>query len=127
MAVQFKMVPKQNNLSTPPVVKYYPCAVSQGEVNLDDLAKIISESSSMSKADCYGVIIALSNAIGKSLAEGNIVKIDNLGTFALKLQGSAADSPEPLGKNSIKGAKINYKPSKELKKRREQVTYKRIR
>jgi predicted histone-like DNA-binding protein len=127
MAVQFKMVPKQNNLASPPEIKFYPCAVSRGEVNLDDLAKIISDTSSMSKADCYGVIIALSNAIGKSLADGNLVKIDPLGTFSLRLQGTAADSPEPLGKNTIKGANINYKPSRELQKRMEQVTYKRIR
>ena len=127
MSVQFKMIPKQNNLVSPPEVKYYPCAVSKGEMQLDDLAKIISGRSSMSKADCYGVIMALSDVIGEALSNGNIVKIDNLGTFQLILQGTAAETDEALGKSNIKGAKISYKPSKDLKSKIKRITYKRMR
>jgi len=105
MSVQFKMIPKQNNLVTPPEVKYYPCAVSKGEMQLNDLAKIISERSSMSKADCYGVVVALSDVIG----------------------GTASETEDALGKANITGAKISYKPSQELKKRVKQITYKRMR
>jgi predicted histone-like DNA-binding protein len=127
MAIKFKMVPKQNNISSPPEIKYYPCAVSQGEITLDDLARIIASRSTISRADCYGVIMALSEVIGQQLKEGRIVKIDDLGTFSITLQGSAAESPTPLGKINIKGAKINYKPSKELRENIKQFTYKRIR
>lgn len=127
MAVQFKMVSKQNNLVSPPEVKYYPCAVSVGEVNLDDLARIIAGRSTMSRADCYGVIIALSDVIGESLSNGNIVKIDNLGTFQLVLQGTAAETEDALGKSNIKSAKINYRPSKDLKSKMKRNTYKRMR
>jgi predicted histone-like DNA-binding protein len=127
MSVQFKMIPKQNNLVSPPEVKYYPCAVSKGEMQLEDLAKIISGRSSMSKADCYGVIMALSDVIGEALSNGNIVKIDSLGTFQLILQGTAAETEETLGKSNIKGAKISYKPSKNLKSRIKRITYKRMR
>jgi predicted histone-like DNA-binding protein len=121
------MIPKQNNLVSPPEVKYYPCAVSKGEMQLDDLAKIISGRSSMSKADCYGVIMALSDVIGEALSNGNIVKIDSLGTFQLILQGVAAETEQVLGKSNIKGAKISYKPSKELKSKIKRITYKRMR
>lgn len=127
MSVRFKMIPKQNNLASPPEVKYYPCAVSKGEMQLDDLAKIISERSSMSKADCYGVILALSDVIGQVLSNGNIVKINSLGTFQLVLQGTAAETEDALGKSNIKGAKISYKPSKELKSKIKEITYKRMR
>ena len=127
MSVDFKMIPKKNNLASPPEVKYYPCAVSKGEMKLDDLAKIIAGSSTMSKADCYGVIMALSEVIGQSLADGKIVRIDSLGYFQLYLHGTAADSEEPLGKSNIKGAKISFKPSKGLKSKIKQITYKRIR
>jgi len=127
MAVHFKMVPKQNNIASPPVVKFYPCAVSKGEVTLDDLSKMVADNCSMSKADCYGVIIALSHVIETSLSNGNIVKIDNLGTFSLTLQGTAADSPEPLGKSSIKASKIVFRPSKDINKAMKKIEYKRIR
>ena len=94
MSVKYKMVPKKNSLVTTAVVKYYPCAVSQGEVNLDDLARIVASRTTMSRPDCFGVIMALSDVIGESLANGNIVRVDNLGTFQLTLTGTAADSGE---------------------------------
>ena len=127
MAVSFKMVPKKNNLVSPPETKYYPCAVHQGEDDLDRLAAIVVSQSTMSRADCYGVIISLTKAIGESLAAGRIVKIDNLGTFQITLQGLPADSPADLGKSSIKSAKIINKPSRNLKQVVKQLSYKRIR
>ncbi len=127
MSVRFKMIPKQNNLVSPPEVKYYPCAVSKGEMQLDDLARIIAGRSTISRADCYGVIMALSDVIGEALSEGNIVKIESLGTFSLTLLGTAADAAASLGKTNIKGAKISYKPSKDLKSKVKEITYKRMR
>jgi predicted histone-like DNA-binding protein len=81
----------------------------------------------MSRPDCFGVIMALSDVIGESLANGNIVRIDNLGTFQLNLTGTPADTEAALGKSNIKAAKINYKPSKDLKTRMKRITYKRMR
>ena len=127
MAVQFKMVPKQNNIASPPEVKYFPCAISQGEVNLDDLAKIVAGRSTMSRADCYGVIMGLSEVIGEQLADGRIVRIDNLGTFSLSLQGTAADAPESLGKSNIKKAKMLFQPSRAIKEVLKTIVFKRIR
>lgn len=127
MPVSFKMVSKKNNLASPPVTKYYPCAVHNGEDDLDSLADIVVSQSTISRADCYGVIIALTKAIGESLSAGRIVRIDNLGTFQITLQGLPADSPDDLGKSSIKGARIIYKPSRNMKQTMKQLTYKRIR
>jgi len=127
MAVTFKMVPKKNNLASPPETKYYPCAVHNGEVNLNQLAAIVASRSTVSRVDCSGVIIGLTQAIGEALAAGRIVKIDDLGTFQITLQGLPANSPADIGKSNIKGAKIIYKPSGNMKEAMEQLTYKRIR
>jgi predicted histone-like DNA-binding protein len=127
MPVQFKMIPKQNNLVTPPEVKFYPCAVSKGNVNLDDLAKVISSRCTISKADCYGVISALSDVIGEALSDGKIVKIQNLGSFQLSLLGIASEDETSLGKANIKSARVVYRPSKDLKTKIKGITYKRIR
>ena len=127
MPISFKLVPKQNNISNPPQIKYYPCAVNKGEITLDDLARVIASRSTVSRADCYGVIIGLTTAIGEALADGRIVKIDELGTFQVTLQGTAAESENDLGKSNITAAKINYKPSKRMKTLLKNVVYKRIR
>jgi hypothetical protein len=88
------MVPKQNNIASPPEVKYYPCAVSQSEVNLYDLARIVASKCTISRSDCHGVIMALSKVIGQQLVQGNILRPDELVTFSLTLQGTAVVSPE---------------------------------
>lgn len=93
MAIEFKMVPKQNNIASPPQTQYYPCAVSKGEVDLEYLAELIASRSTVTVADCYGVLIGMSEAIGEELANGKIVKIDRLGTFALTLKGQGTDEP----------------------------------
>lgn len=127
MSVNFKLVAKKNSLTNPPEVKYYPCAVSKSEEDLNSLTATISSRSSMSKADCYGVIIALTEAIGEALTDGKIVKIESLGTFQLTIKGTAAETIDELGKANISAAKIIYKPSNDLKKRLKNITYKRIR
>jgi predicted histone-like DNA-binding protein len=127
MAIHFKMVAKQNSLATPPETNYFPCAVHQGETNLEMLAETIAGASTMSKADCYGVIIALTEAIGTALTQGQIVKILSLGTFQLTLQGTGTPNPEDLGKANIKGTRIIYKPSASLKNKLKETSFKRIR
>lgn len=110
------MVPKQNNIASPPQIKYYPCAISQGTIDLDQVADIIANRSSMSRADCYGVLIAMTDVIGDAISQGKIVNLESLGSFSPTISGTAADSPEVLGKNTIKSANVRYKPSKRLKK-----------
>ena len=127
MSIEFKMVPKQNNIASPPQTKYYPCAVSKGEVDLEYLAEIIASRSTVTVADCYGVLIGMSQVIGEELANGKIVKIDRLGTFALTLKGVGTDTPEKLNKNTILGAKILFKPARNFKKLLQNLSYKRLR
>lgn len=127
MAIAFKMVPKQNNIVSPPQVKYYPCAVSSGEVDLEYLAEIIASRSTVSVADCYGVLIGMSQVIGEELAKGKIVKIERLGTFALTLKGVGTDEPEKLNKNTILGTKMLFKPARSLKKVLTTLKFKRLR
>lgn len=125
MAIQFKMIPKKNMLVSPPEVKYYPCAVSNGVEDLESLSKKIASRSTMSQADCYGVIVALTQAIGESLSDGKIVSLDFLGSFKVTLQGTPAENAIELGKSNIISAKIIYHPSKTMKEILQQLEYKR--
>ena len=127
MAIAFKMVPKQNNIVSPPQTKYYPCAVSSGAVDLEYIAEVISSRSTVSAADCYGVLIGMSQVIGEELSKGNIVKIDRLGTFALTLKGKGTDEPELLNKSSILGAKMLFKPARNFKQVLKNLKFKRLR
>lgn len=127
MSVRFKMVLKQNNIASPPETKYYPCAVSSGGVDLEFLADAVADRSTLTVADCYAVLVAMSEVVGEELARGKTVKLDRLGTFSLTLKGTGTDDPERLNKNTILGAKILFKPAEHLKKILVNLKYKRIR
>jgi predicted histone-like DNA-binding protein len=127
MSIQFKMVPKKNNLVAPPQTNYYPCAVHNGEITLDDLATTVASQSTLSRADCYAVIIAMTQVVGDTLTQGKIVRIDNLGTFQITLQGTPAATPDDLGKANIKKANLVFRPAAYLKNVMKKLTYKRLR
>jgi hypothetical protein len=42
------MIPKRNNLVSPPEIKHYTCTANKGEVNLDDLARIVASRTTIS-------------------------------------------------------------------------------
>ncbi|MFY8096489.1 MAG: HU family DNA-binding protein [Flavobacterium sp.] len=127
MAIEFKMVPKQNNIVSPPQTKYYPCAVSKGEVDLEYIAEVISSRSTVTVGDCYAVLLGMSQVIGEELSKGNIVKVDRLGTFAITLKGQGTAEPELLNKSSILGAKMLFKPARNFKKVLGNLKFKRLR
>ncbi|MFV8336961.1 hypothetical protein ACNQF7_12885 [Flavobacterium sp. RSP29] len=57
------------------------------EDDLDSLTDIVASQSTISKIDCYGVIMALTKVIGESLSDGRIERIDSLGSFQITVQG----------------------------------------
>ncbi len=127
MAISFKLTGKKNPMVDPPETKYYPVAIHDGEVDLDYIAKRVAMRSTISAADCFGALIALTEVIGEELSDGKIVKLERLGSFQVTLQGTPADTDKDLGKSNIKGARIVYKPSKEMKRTLAKLQFKRIR
>jgi hypothetical protein len=67
------------------------------------------------------------DVIGEVFSQRRLVRKDNLGSFQITLQGTPAETEEELGKANIKNAKIIYKPSRIMKVRLKQLTYKRLR
>jgi len=127
MAISFTMIPKKNMLVQPPQINYYPCAVMQGETTLDTLAEILSKRSTLSNADIYATLVGLTEVVGEELASGRIVRLADLGSFQVSLQGTAAASTKPNGKDRIKKARLLFKPGKNLKTMLKDLMYKRLR
>ena len=126
MAISYKMVLKKQSMLTPPIEKYYPCAIHEGMDDLDSLSERISLNSNISQADCYRVVMSLTKVIEESLAMGRVVHIKTLGSFKINVNGIGVDSPEDSVQDEIKGAKIIYRPSRNMNKTLGQLTYKRI-
>lgn len=60
----------------------FPRMRLSGQDTLEDIARMVCRYSTFSPAEVRGVMLALTEEIARSMAEGRSVKIDGLGTFS---------------------------------------------
>ena len=85
---------------------------------IDDLAKIIADSTTATRGDILLVLSALVEEMATMLLQGNTVELDGLGTFSVKLGGEVRfdKNGKPfLHEGSVKG--INFRSSKDFLQR----------
>lgn len=112
MAIIYKAVPKKNpqNLAQP--VKYYPQVITIGAADLRDLAREISQMSTVSSTDTVAVVEALLNVIPTTLGSSRIVRLGDFGTFSLSVSGEGAATPEEVSSQHIQKLSVNFRPGK---------------
>ena len=85
---------KNMNTKSSTYCKYYAKTVSQGTVDLDDLAAHISDHGSVYTRDVVvGVMTKMVDCINELLAQGYKVKLGELGTFATTARRLSATHP----------------------------------
>ncbi len=95
--------------------KYYAQVVSTGKTDLQRLAYLVSNQSTVRAGDCYAVILTLLHNIVDELKQGKIVKLDHLGSFQLSIQSEGVNTPGEVNQSLVKDVRINFRPDKELK------------
>ena len=124
--INFKAVGKKNPQDLALEPKFYAQASYKGYVDLDDLADFASMLSTVSRPDCYGVLLALLTGISRELNKGNIVKLGKLGNFRVSLSSEGSVLSEDVTTTSIKKAKILFLPGAELQDMLKLITYKKV-
>lgn len=95
--------------------KFYAQAISTGTTDLERLAYLVSNQSTVREADCYAVLLSLLHNISDELQQGRIVKLDKLGSFQIGVSSEGIANESDLTINAIKKAHINFRPDKRLK------------
>lgn len=113
--INFKPVGKRNPQDPTLDPKFYAQASYKGYADLDDIADFAALHSTVSRADCYGVLLAMLTAISRELQDGNIIRLGKLGNFRVSLSSEAAETPEEVTAQLVKGAKILFSPGPELR------------
>jgi len=115
MSVKFRTI-KRKNLQDPTAPpKHYAIVHSQDVTDIDGLAALIADKSTISRPDVYAVIIALLETIIKELEAGRSVKLGKLGTFALSVNSGGTDKADDVTGALIKKARVIYRPGMEIK------------
>ena len=92
--------------------KYYAKAQASGEVTLDEMAEDIAYATTLTDADVLAAIRAFIKQLNKHLANGKIVRAENLGSFQLQIQSTGADTEEDFTADHITGVSIQFRPGK---------------
>ena len=93
MAVYIKLI-KNNIKSSSSYGKYFAKTVSQGEVNLKEIAAEACRNSGFSEGSVLGVTTELQDILKHRLAEGQTVVLDGIGRFSLRVESIGVDNPE---------------------------------
>ena len=114
MAVNYKAVAKKNPLKQTDPAKYYANIVTTGNLTLRQLAKEISTISTVSVADTMAVLEDLLEVVPKQLANGNIVRLGEFGSFNIQVKSAGADTAKDLSKDQITKTSVKFRPGKEF-------------
>lgn len=116
MSVKFKSILK----AQPGVVgggnkKFYANPVYTGEITLEQLTEKIEKISTVSGADIRAVLYALVDVIPSELANSQIVRVGDLGSFRISLSSEGVEKEDNVTTNVIKSTKIIFTPGEKLK------------
>nr|DAZ11417.1 MAG TPA: DNA-binding protein [Caudoviricetes sp.] len=95
---------------------YYAKAQAVGTVTINELAEDISYSTTLTDGDVLNVIRALIKQINKHIERGEIVKLENLGTFQLQISSKSALTEEEFTQDCIRNVKLQFRPGVGLQK-----------
>ena len=116
MSIPFKRMGRKEPRKIDGVLKYHPQLVTMGQsVDLDGIAYIMKDKSSLSLGDIQSVLTNYVEAMRAALFDGKSVNIRDFGVFSLSAHTLGATTKEECTVKNIKRVNIRFVPDKDLK------------
>jgi predicted histone-like DNA-binding protein len=125
MAVQYVLNQRVNPRDLTAPKKYYAQAKSKDEQTTRQLATEISKRSGISVPDVMAVIESFIDLIPEKIADGNIVRIGDFGSFNLSISSEGTEKPEDFTASMIRSNSMNFRPGKIVQQVLDNVEYKK--
>jgi predicted histone-like DNA-binding protein len=122
MSVKLKKIQRKSPLN-PALVKWYLTQESAGSVSLQEIAKEIEGRSALSLGDVQSVLSNLMEVMPLFLKLGQSVKLEGFGTFRVTVSIDGTATADELNAHHIKGAKLIFQPSVNLKRSLEDISF----
>jgi len=106
--------------------KFYAQAIASGKTDLDRLAYLISNQSTVRKADCKAVLEAFVHNMEDEMRQGRIVELGDLGNFQIGVSSRGEDTAEDVSENSVRSAHYNFRPGRTLRNSLRTLRYKLV-
>lgn len=106
---------------------YGAAVVSPGELDFDELCRIISERSSLCESDVVQVIQALLTNATMRLMQSEAFTLGPLGYLTSAIKCESVDRIEELDASKLRGAHCVYMPSPEMRRILGGIAFKQVR
>ncbi|MDD6898699.1 MAG: HU family DNA-binding protein [Treponema porcinum] len=123
--MMYSVKQRQNPLDRDAESKFYATAVYGEEIDVNDLAKEISKSCTLTTADIVAVIESFLDKMPQYLKNSNRIRLNKFGIFKLSFSSSGHEKKENVSSYDIKNLRVLFTPSAELKKELSDVCYTR--
>lgn len=110
----FKKKPGVKDVTSPSDI--IPIVKTETSVGNDELASEMQQSSTVTIADAAAVLTALKGLFSLHLSHGEMVRIDGIGSFQVKIAGTAVSSNDSISFPDMHVKGIQFRPSRELLK-----------
>jgi predicted histone-like DNA-binding protein len=95
--------------------KYYAFVKRPAMISLREIIEDITSMSTLTKGDALNAVENFLDLIPKYVRKGHIVNLGQLGTFRINISSNGHDQPEKVTMHSVRGARVVFSPSAEMK------------
>jgi predicted histone-like DNA-binding protein len=124
--IGIKSIAKSNPRDLAAENKFYATAISQGTIDFERLAYLVSNQCTVRESDCYAVLRALEHNIMDELKQGKIVQLGGLGNLQVGVSSNGESVAENVSASSVKKAHLNFRPGAKLRDMLEVVKFKLV-
>ena len=114
MAIFFKKIQRPNPLNRA-IVKWYPVLKSIGVLKTRELAKLMSDETTMNPKEAELAIYEFVKILKRELKEGKTVNLDDFGTFMLVAKATGEETEEAVSAKNVAAMNLRFRPVADFK------------
>ena len=125
-AIHYSVVAKVNPKDPEGDPLYYAQVQSRGSVSLSTIARRIQQTCTVTRADIMGTLAALEQAICEGLANGEIIRLGELGSLQMLIRSKGADTEKDYTTDLIHRVYPLFRPGEGLQDMLDTLTYAQV-
>ena len=125
-AVTYSVVSRKNPSKPEEGSMFYAQAQARGEADIRTLSERIQSSCTVTRADIMAVLVALESTISSCLANGEIVRLGDLGSLQVSISSKGAPTCEEFNSSLIRGTHYLFRPGDTLSATQANMKFERV-
>ena len=117
MTVYYKVSPVKSHFEPEVKVRYIARPSKRKKITIDQVSKMISERSSLSKPDVMGVLYSFAELVPELIKDNYIVQLKPLGVYSLSFKSKSVENPEDISFRSVTEVRMQFRPDPEVKRK----------